>query len=146
MHLITPAAASTGELHEAVAKLRDLNAKLEGAHYAPFWATLDGDDLCADLIADIAGFEDLVRERIAGLVSQAFREVALPELEGWLGFNSEEKTKKYAADQGWSVEGGTVKVPRNPDNEAKKAEIREDVGMEMFGRVIKRSWEDALTT
>jgi translation initiation factor 3 subunit K len=144
MHLINPAAASSGELHEAVAKLRDLNTKLEGAQYARFWAALDGDDLCADLIADIAGFEDLVRERIAGLMSQAFRELALGDLEQWLGFNSEDKTRKFASDQGWSVEGDVVKVPRNADNEAKKSEIREDVGVEMFGRVIKRSWEEAL--
>jgi translation initiation factor 3 subunit K len=144
MHLINPAAGATGELHEAITKLRDLNAKLESARYAPFWAALDGDDLCADLIADIAGFEDLIRERIATQVSQAFREVALPQLEGWLGFNSEEKTRKFASEQGWTVDGDTVKVPRNPDNEAKKAEIREDVKFDMFSRVIKRAWEDTL--
>ena len=144
LHLINPSSASGGELHEAISKLRDLNIQLEGAQYAKFWATLDGDDLCADLIADISGFEDMIRHKVALLVSQAFREISLSHLEAWLGM-SEEGTRKFVTEIcGWSVDGNTVKVPRNPENEAKKAEIREDVNLEMFSRVIRRSWEEAM--
>ncbi len=145
LHLINPSNASTGELNEALTKLRSLNSQLEGAQYADFWADLDGDDLCADLIADISGFEDMVRQRIAQLVSQAFREVQLSHLEGWLGLN-EEKTKKFIAEVcGWNVDGeGNIKIPANPENEAKKTEIREDVNVEQFSRVIRRTWEETV--
>ncbi|CAG9941346.1 hypothetical protein V2G26_017652 [Clonostachys chloroleuca] len=145
LHLINPSAANSGELHEAVNKLRTLNSQLEGAQYSSFWATLDGDDLCADLIADISGFEETIRHRIALLVSQAFREIKLSHLEAWLGL-SEDATKKFVSEvAGWSVEeDGSVKVPSNPDNEAKKAEIREDVSVEQFSRVIRRSWEEVV--
>ena len=145
LHLINPTTATTGELHEALSKLRALNSQLEGAQYARFWAQVDGDDLCADLIADISGFEDMIRHRIALLVSQAFRELKLSHLESWLGL-SEDATKKFVTEVGgWSVESdGTVKVPSNPENEAKKSEIREDVNVEQFSRVIRRSWEETM--
>ncbi len=146
LHLINPSAANSGELHEALTKLRTLNSQLEGAQYASFWATLDGDDLCADLIADITGFEDIIRHRIASLVSQAFREIKLSHLESWLGL-SEDATKKFITEvAGWSVdEEGNVKIPSNPENEAKKAEIREDVNVDQFARVIRRSWEEVIS-
>lgn len=145
LHLINPSAANTGELHEALTKLRTLNSQLEGAQYAEFWETLDGDDLCADLIADISGFEDLIRHRIAVLVSQAFREVRISLLEAWLGL-SEDATRKFVEEvAGWAVDAdGVAKVPSNPDNEAKKAEIREDVNIDQFARVLRRSWEDVV--
>lgn len=145
LHLINPTTASSGELHEALTKLRALNGQLEGAQYATFWSNVDGDDLCADLIADITDFEEVVRHRIALLVSQAFREIKLSHLESWLGL-SEDATKKFITEvTGWSVDAdGNVQVPSNPENEAKKAEIREDVNVEQFSRVIRRSWEETL--
>jgi translation initiation factor 3 subunit K len=146
LHLINPSAANSGELHEAVTKLRTLHSQLEGAQYAAFWETLDGDDLCADLIADITGFEDMIRHRIALLVSQAYREIKLSHLEVWLGLSGD-ATKKFVEEvAGWSVDAeGNVKIPSNPDNEAKKAEIREDVNVDQFARVIRRSWEDVVS-
>lgn len=143
LHLVNPTTANTGELHEALTKLRSLNSQLEGAQYADFWADLDGDDLCADLIADISGFEDMIRTRIVNLVSGAFREVQLNLVEGWLGLN-QEKTKKFITEAGWTVEGDSIKIPSNPENEAKKTEIREDVNVDQFARIIRRSWEDTL--
>lgn len=145
LHLINPSATVAGELAEALTKLRSLNSQLQGAQYAQFWASVDGDDLCADLIADISGFEEMVRFRIAELVSQAYREIKLSHLESWLGL-SEDATRRFLADvAGWNVDAdGLVKIPPNPDNEAKKAEIREDVNFEQFSRVIRRSWEETL--
>lgn len=142
LHLINPSVAATGELHEALTKLRALNSQLEGAQYTQFWANVDGDDLCADLVADISGFEDMIRHRIALLVSHAFREINVSHLESWLGL-SEDATKKFVMDVcGWDVDGdGSIKIPSNPDNEAQKAEIREDVNVDQFARVIRRSWE-----
>jgi len=145
LHLINPSTTTaSGVLHETVAKLRALNSLLEGAQYARFWATLDSDDVYADLVVDIAGFEELVRHRIALLVSQAFREVPLAILEQWLGLDEEAARRFVAEVCRWVIDAkGNVTVPKNPDNEAKKAEIREDVNVDMFARVIRRSWEEA---
>lgn len=143
MHLISPSAlAQPTELSEAVGKLRDLNLQLEGAQYARFWVTIESDDLYADLTTDIKGFEDMIRTRIAVLASQAFREIQLPLLEDWLGLSDAALRKFLAETCGWPVEGTTITVPKNPDNEAKKAEIREDVNVEMFSRVLRRAWEE----
>lgn len=145
LHLVNSSSATTGELNEALAKLRSLNSQLEGAQYADFWADLDGDDMCADLIADISGFEELVRTRIIQLVSRVFRQLELSHVEAWLGLNTD-KTKKFISENSdWTLEdNGNIKIPANPENEAQKAEIREDVGVEQFARVIRRSWEEAV--
>ncbi|KAJ0159541.1 Eukaryotic translation initiation factor 3 subunit K [Colletotrichum tanaceti] len=145
LHLINPSTIAQGELHEAVTKLRTLNIQLEGSEYARFWNTIDGDDLCADLIADISGFEDLIRANIANLVAQAFREVSLSQLESWLGLDSDAAAKFVTEVAGWTVgDNGVVTIPKNAENEAKKSEIREDVNIDMFSRVIRRSWEETV--
>ncbi|TLD24027.1 hypothetical protein PspLS_06457 [Pyricularia sp. CBS 133598] len=143
LHLLSPSALSQqSELSEAVSKLRALNNQLEGAQYARFWATIESDDLYADLTTDIQGFEEMVRLRIAVLVSQAFREVQLSLMEQWLGLD-EAPLKTFITEAcGFKIEGDIVQIPKNPDNEAKKAEIREDVNVEMFSRVIRRAWEE----
>lgn len=146
LHLLAPSTFAGGsELSEAVVKLRALNAHLEGASFARFWGTLDSDDLYADLTTDIDGFEDTIRVKIAQIVSEAFREVqTVPVLEGWLGLEGKEAVEKYVVETcGWKVEGDKIIVPKNADNEAKKAEIREDVNVDMFARIIRRSWEEA---
>ena len=151
LHLLLPSHTSAGpnspssDLSEAISKLRVLNAQLEGAQYSKFWETLASDDIYADLTADIRGFEETIRVRIAALVGQAFREVQASVLESWLGFRSVDEVKKFVIETcGWTVDdAGVVHVPKNPDNEAKKMEIREDVSIDMFSKVIKRSWEDS---
>ncbi|KAK6838130.1 eukaryotic translation initiation factor 3 subunit [Apiospora arundinis] len=145
LHLIPPstlAPNSRAELPEALAKLRELNTQLQGAQYARFWRNIEGDDLCADLVADIDGFEDMVRIRIATLVSHAFREVDMGVLAEWLGLEEGAARKFVQETVGWKIEGDKVQVPRNNENEAKKAEVREDVNVDMFSRVVRRAWEE----
>lgn len=151
LHLIPPSIMSpppnndgqgVSELSEALTKLRALNDQLQGAQYARFWATLDSDDLYADLTADVAGFEEMIRIRLATLVGHAYREVDLPLLESWLGLDGPAAAKFIAETAAWTVDGAVVKVPRNPENEARKAEVREDVNVDMFSRVIRRAWEE----
>jgi translation initiation factor 3 subunit K len=150
LHLLSPSHSNPGpnsssDLTEAVSKLRDLNLQLESAQYARFWATMDSDDIYADLTTDIAGFEEMIRVRIAQLVSQAYREVEVSVLESWLGLDSEDEVKKFAIETcGWRIgDNGMIQIPRNPENEAKKTEIKEDVTIDMFSRVIKRAWEES---
>ena len=148
LHFLSPSVSNPGpgapsELAEAVGKLRIVNAQLEGAQYARFWATLDSDDIYADLTTDIVGFEEMIRLRIAQLVSEAFREIQVSVLEAWLGMD-EADVRKFAVETcGWKLaEDGVVQIPRNVENEAKKSEIREDVNVDMFSRVIRRTWEE----
>ncbi|KAF7943258.1 hypothetical protein EAE96_011188 [Botrytis aclada] len=147
-HILTPISASSSlpaagdaPLSEAVQKLAVLNTLLSSANYSQFWSTLDSDDLYADLIADVSGFEELVRIRIASTISQSVREVASSELENWLGMNGEAFEKFIKEVCGWTIENGAVIVPLNKENEAKGTVVRENVKMEQFSRVIKRAYE-----
>jgi translation initiation factor 3 subunit K len=133
-HLLAPLnssahnpAAGDAPLSEAVQKLNELRNLLEGADYATFWSMLDSDDLYADLIADVSGFEELMRVRIAATVSQAVREVDRSILESWLNLDGSDFEHFVGSVCGWTIDGAKIKVPMNKDNEAKGTVVRENV-------------------
>ncbi|RMD42103.1 hypothetical protein DV735_g3037, partial [Chaetothyriales sp. CBS 134920] len=136
------ASIPTTELTESIQKLTKLNTLLESAQYDAFWSTLESDDIYADLYADVAGFEDLVRIRIAGEVGKTFREIDLSVLSGWLNLRSDALVKFCQTACGWRVSGEKVEIPANAENEAKSEIKGERVGVEMFGRVFRRGYED----
>jgi translation initiation factor 3 subunit K len=136
------AASQTSDFVESVQKLARLATLLESAQYTQFWATLNSDDLYADLTADIAGFEELIRIRIAVEVGKAFRSITADSLEQWLDLRSRDALAKFVADVcSWKVEGDVVRVPTNKENEARSEVKSERVGVDMFGRVIRRGFE-----
>jgi translation initiation factor 3 subunit K len=141
-------AAQTSDFVESVQKLARLSSLLESAQYAQFWSTLNSDDLYADLVADVAGFEELVRIRIAVEVGKAFREINAEVLEQWLDVRNREALEKFVTEVcSWEVEKSgsstVIKVPTNKENEARSEVKSERVGVDMFGRVIRRGFEQA---
>ena len=131
----------TTELTESIQKLTHLNTLLESAQYDAFWSTLESDDIYADLYADVAGFEDLIRIRIAGEVGKTFREIELNVLSVWLNLRSDALVKFCQSACGWRVSGQRVEIPANAENEAKSEIKGERVGVEQFGRVFRRGHE-----
>lgn len=102
---------------------------------------MDSDDLYADLVADVQGFEEIMRVRIAVVVSQCMQEVGRDVLEGWLNISGA-KFEHFVKDVcGWSIDGNSVKVPLNKENEARGTVVRENVKFEQFGRMVKRAYE-----
>ena len=140
-HILHPASSTTAlpaagdaPLSEAVQKLSLLNTLLSEASYKTFWSTLDSDDLYADLVADVSGFEELMRIRIAVVVGQSCREVERNVMEQWLQLKGQEFEKFISEICGWTMDlgkskskGGMVIVPANKDNEAKGTVVRENV-------------------
>jgi translation initiation factor 3 subunit K len=120
----------TTDFTESIQKLTLLSTLLESAQYAQFWSTLESDDLYADLYADIAGFEDLIRIRIDTGV-----------LSSWLDLRGDALAKFCEKACGWRVDGQKVAIPPNTENEAKSEVKGERVGVEMFGRVFRRGYE-----
>ncbi|KAJ5751617.1 eukaryotic translation initiation factor 3 subunit EifCk [Penicillium odoratum] len=136
------AASQTSDFIESVQKLSRLSTLLESAQYAQFWSDLNSDDLYADLIADVAGFEELIRIRIAVEVGKSFRSVTTESLEQWLDLRNREALEKFVTEVCvWKVEGALVSVPTNKENEARSEVKSERVGVDMFGRVIRRGFE-----
>jgi len=132
---------ASGTLAEAVQHLSILHTQLNDARYADFWATLDGDDLYADLVADVQGFEEIMRVRIAVVVSQCMQEVRRAVLEGWLNVRGAKFENFVREVCGWALEGETVRVPLNKENEARGTVVRENVQFDQFGRMVKRAYE-----
>lgn len=134
----------TSDFIESVQKLARLSTLLESAQYAQFWSTLNSDDLYADLVADVAGFEELVRIRIAVEVGKTFRQISAEVLQQWLDLSNQEALVKFVKEVcNWEVEGAVVKVPTNKENEARSEVKSERVGIEQFGRVLRRGFEQA---
>jgi translation initiation factor 3 subunit K len=142
--LLTDAKSSgpgAGTLAEAVQHLNVLHTQLNNAQYAQFWETLDGDDLYADLTADVQGFEDTMRVRIAVVVSQCMQAVGRQVLEGWLNVSGSKFENFIQEVCGWTIEGDKVIIPLNKDNEARNVVQRETVKFDQFSRMIKRAYE-----
>ena len=118
-----------------------LHKQLNNAQYTEFWNTLDGDDLYADLVAEVQGFEEIMRVRIAVVVSQCMQEVGREILESWLNLNGQKFTHFVTDVCGWRIEGDSVKVPLNKENEARGTVVRENVSFDQFSRMIKRAYE-----
>ena len=142
-HILHPASSSSSlpaagdaPLSEAVQKLTALNTLLSQADYKGFWNTLDSDDLYADLVADVSGFEELMRVRIAVTVGQSCRELERGVLESWLQSHGQDFERFIIEICGWGIgniaggRGGIVSIPVNKENEAKGTVVRENVNFE----------------
>ena len=120
---------------------------LSEANYKAFWSTLDSDDLYADLVADVRGFEELMRVRIAVTVGQSCRQVERTTLESWLQLKGQEFERFISDICGWGLDttrpakGGMVTIPINKENEAKGTVSRENVQFDrkLLRRFHKRS-------
>ncbi len=135
-HLVVSEPISHDALYEPVQKLCVLASLLDGAAYASFWQTFDGDDLYADLVADIVGFEEDMRRGIAHSVARAMREVRRGVLEGWVNLKGQ-KFDAWLGEIGWAVEGDVVQVPTNKDNEVKSKVEGEKVTLQQALKVLK---------
>ena len=98
---------------------------------------MDSDDLYADLIADVSGFEELIRVRIAVTVGQSMRAVERGVLESWLNLQGEGFEHFVGEVCGWGVDdtgtkgkGAIVRIPVNKENEAKGTVVRENVNFD----------------
>jgi translation initiation factor 3 subunit K len=134
-------APASGSLAEAVHHLSVLHEQLTSASYADFWNTFEGDDLYADLVADVQGFEEVMKIRIAVVVSQCMQEVQRDVLEGWLNVKGDKFDHFVSEVCGWKIDGATVHVPLNKENEARSTTVRENVKFDQFGRLVKRAYE-----
>nr|POF15046.1 eukaryotic translation initiation factor 3 subunit k [Quercus suber] len=133
---------ASGSIAETVQHLSLLHTQLNNAQYENFWSTFESSDDYADLVAEVQGFEEVMRVRIAVVVSQCMQEVRRDVLESWLNLSGAKFESFISEVCGWKIESdGTVKVPLNKENEARGTVVRENVNFEQFGRMIKRSYE-----
>ena len=82
-----------------------------------------------------------MRVRIAVVVSQCMQEVDRKVLEGWLNVSGNKFEGFLKEVCGFKLDGESVRIPVNKENEAKGTVIRENVKFEQFGRMVKRAYE-----
>lgn len=128
-------------LAESVQKLFNLYNLLDGCKFLEFWSTYERDDAHADITADVQDFENLVRMTISRAVEISSQAIQVDVFRSWLNL-SDNKFSDYVTDTlKWKVEGTTVIVPLNKENEAKPATTTESIRMEQISRLLKRTYE-----
>ena len=67
------------------------------------------------------------RVEFATSISATFSRVKLAQLARWLGLEAGEAASWAAEEAGWSVEGESVVVPGNGDNDVKAGVVKENI-------------------
>ncbi|KAI9489831.1 armadillo-type protein [Zychaea mexicana] len=122
---------------DEVKRLTHLQQLLEQSRYAEFWKTLENDKA---LIKDIVGFEDTIRQVIALVVSMSYQTIATSVLESYFALTGD-AFKQFCEKHQWQLNGNTVSIPINEDNEAKTVVVRENIKFEQLTKVIGYSNE-----
>lgn len=101
------------------------------------------DNVLADMVAEVQGFEELIRVRMVAVVQQSVQRVDRGTLEGWLNLRGDAARFERFVTQicDWSIEGSNVLVPLSKENEARGSVAREVVEFEQFGRIVRRAYE-----
>lgn len=126
---------------ENVQKLLGLFRLLDASRYSEFWSTFESDDSYADLVADVSDFETALRHSIAQTVEISARKVPVTVLEEWSNLSGNRFQEWVTKSLGWSIDGQTVVIPANKENEAKPVVTSETLRFEQLGRLIKRAYE-----
>ena len=74
-------------------------------------------------------------------MGKTFRQIEAAVLSSWLDLRGDALAKFCEKACGWRVDGQEVAIPPNAENEAKSEVKGERVGVEMFGRVFRRGYE-----
>lgn len=126
---------------ENVQKLLGLFRLLDASKYSEFWSTFESDDSYADLVADVTDFETALRKSIAQTVEISARKLPVTVLEEWSNLSGNRFQEWITKTLGWTIEGSTVIIPPNKENEVKPVVTSETVVFEQLSRLIKRAYE-----
>lgn len=139
---------------ETAERLALLSGLLHGRQFNKFWATLrtgagvekgEREDEVRSLLGGLTksaqGFEDTLRERIAAEVEASFVGLAKPTVNSFLGLpaGSSSELKALAEKRGWTVEGETVKIPKNESNSPASTLQRERIEIDQLEKLLGRS-------
>lgn len=81
-----------------------------------------------------------IRLRIIAAVASCYRSIQRNVLQEWLDLKAK-NFEELMGVVGFKIDGTTIKIPSNADNQAKGVTIQEKPKFEEFSRVIKRAFE-----
>lgn len=117
-----------------------LHQLLEQSRYAKFWETFNSDSTNQQLVSDVRGFNNAIRNIVTRIVCMTHQQISASLLQSYLDLQGDDFTS-YVKEQGWDIKGNTVHIPVNKDNEAKTVVIRENIKFEQLTKVIGYSNE-----
>ncbi|ORZ01255.1 armadillo-type protein [Syncephalastrum racemosum] len=122
---------------ESIQNLVSLQQLLEQSRYVQFWSTYASHKA---LTANVAGFEEAIREVIAKIVAMSYQAIKTTELQAYLALNGD-AFNQFCAQKNWEIKDSSVLIPINKDNEAKTVVVRENIKFEQLTKVIGYSNE-----
>eukprot|EP00047_Mylnosiga_fluctuans_P001998 m.222741 g.222741 ORF g.222741 m.222741 type:complete len:229 (+) comp10818_c0_seq1:34-720(+) len=133
-----------------IASLRELHRLLESCLFSEFWAYLGqhGSVLQTKVLigaehvpAEIAGFQERVREYIAHIVPITYQTIPVAILAPMLGGLDAAKLAAFAEAHGWKITGDTVFV-KNQEDQIKSKNIVENISFKSLGRLMVSSYKN----
>jgi len=121
--------------------LTNLYDLLHQCRFPAFWTFYKSEQLESlreNYTIECVGFEDAIREVAARAVKATFTRIGLERLGTYVDLSGPE-LDAWVAEQGWSVDGGVVGIPPNPDNQIESVVIRENVKLPQLAKVIAHS-------
>ncbi|KAH8555998.1 armadillo-type protein [Umbelopsis sp. PMI_123] len=127
-------------IDEPIKQLTALHQLLEQSRYAKFWETYKSESAYEQLVAEVRGFDQAIRNVVARVVSMTHQQISSSLLESYLDLKGDDFAA-FVKEQNWEIKGALVQIPVNKDNEAKTVVIRENIKFEQLTKVIGYSNE-----
>ncbi|KAK9325143.1 armadillo-type protein [Lipomyces orientalis] len=149
---LPPPADTDDQLTNSVHRLTYLNTLLELEAFPSFWRILssDVDEEYADLVADVAGFENAIRKGITEGVMLSMRKFKIETALSWWNFSNVEAVEQWVGKEmpGWIIDGDCIVRKDEGDATAAAANPTQPapgkIKFEQFSRVIRRVYENEL--
>jgi translation initiation factor 3 subunit K len=142
-HLLVSEPTSEDSLAAQVQRLFKLYGLLDSARYSDFWALFERDEAYADAVADVAGFEDELRQSIAKTVEVSCRQVAVPVFRSWVHLSENRFVDWISTVLKWTIKDDQVLVPVSSQTmiSSKLTITNETVRFEQLSRIVRRAFE-----
>jgi len=122
------------QTEESLSKLFTLANLLETAHFKGFWTEAAN---ATDLLAQVPGFNDAIRNFVAGLIGITYQTISVPHLAE--AFNLEAGGKELTdliASKGWKLNGDFVTIPPNEELHNKSKKAGESFNLDQMAKLL----------
>ena len=121
--------------------LTSLHGLLLECKFPVFWKKYRSEEvkgLRDNYTVEFRGFEDAIREVVVRAVKATFTRIGKERFGGYLDLQGSE-LDSYISKLAWTVDGGVLTVPANPDNQIESTVVQEAIKLPQLAKVIAHS-------
>lgn len=128
--LIESSKLSEGRINDIVLMYK----RLELCEFKAFWAELENQE---DLIKDVVGFKDSIRNFVCHIVGITYQHIRSTQLQGLLGLNNDsEAYKALLKKRNWEPKEDGFVLVANQEDKIKTINITEKIELEQVANIL----------